>query len=297
MQRDSIVVGYDGSAPSRTAVRYAAAEARLRDAAVRVIAAFDYTWQGSRFGGVEVLEQAVRERVQTMVDEAIAEIRTETPDLAITGAAVLGSPGPVLVDASRTAALVIVGNRGHGGFAGLMLGSVGAHVATHGRCPVIVVRGTVDVVPGTVDTAHRPVVVGADGSQRAEHTLGVAFEEAARRGATLIAIRAYQLPVPYGVMAMGSVPYQPEMLKAQEADALADTVRPWRDKYPDVTVETLVAQGSAARVLVDVSSSAGLMVVGSHGHGAIAGTLLGSVGLQLLHHADCPVLIVRPDTT
>jgi nucleotide-binding universal stress UspA family protein len=99
-------------------------------------------------------------------------------------------------------------------------------------------------------------------------------------------------------MAVSAIPPDhPAMLKAQEAEALANSVRPWREKYPDVKVETLVAQGSAARALVDVSSSAGLVVVGSHGHGAIAGTLLGSVGLQLLHHADCPVLIVRPGTT
>jgi nucleotide-binding universal stress UspA family protein len=197
----------------------------------------------------------------------------------------------VLVDASRTAALVVVGNRGHGGFGGLMLGSVGAHVATHARGPVIVARGT-------VDRAHGPVVVGADGSDRADHTLGIAFEEAARRGSALIAIRAYQPPVPYGLMAVSATPPDhPGMLKAQEAEALANSVRPWREKYPNVEVETLVAQGSAGRVLVDVSSSAGLVVVGSHGHGAIAGTLLGSVGLQLLHHADCPVLIVRSNTT
>jgi len=271
-------------------VRYAVTQARLRDAPVRVVAAFDYNWRGGRFGGVEVLEQAVRDRIQTMVDEAVAEARVSAPGVAISGLAVLGSPGPVLVDASRTAAIVVVGNRGHGGFAGLMLGSVGQHVATHAGCPVLVVRGT-------VDTAEGPVVVGADGSERADHTLGAAFEEAARRGSELIAIRAYQLPVPYGVMAMGTIPYDPAELKNAQAAELANSVRPWREKYPDVRVETLVAEGGAGRVLVDVSSSAGLVVVGSHGHGAIAGTLLGSVGLQLLHHADCPVLVVRPDNT
>lgn len=290
MERTDVVVGFDGSAPSRTALRHAVAQARLRGAPVRVIAAFDYNWQGGRFGGVEVLEQAVRQNFQTMVDEAIVEIRTTTPGLAITGAAVLGSAGPVLADASRAAALVVVGNRGHGGFGGLMLGSVGQHVATHARCPVIVVRGTVDTTDG-------PIVVGADGSDRADHTLSVAFEEAARRGTALIAIRAYQLPVPHGLMSIGTVPFDPAELKRAAAEALATSVRPWREKYPDVKVETLVAQGSAGRVLVDVSSTAGLVVVGSRGHGAIAGTLLGSVGLQLLHHADCPVLIVRPDAS
>jgi nucleotide-binding universal stress UspA family protein len=289
MERTEIVVGYDGSAPSRTALRYAVAEARLRRAPVRVLAVFDYDWRGARFGGAEVLELPVRQGVQKMVDQAVAEMQRAARDANLSGNVMVGSPRPALVDASRTAAMVVVGNRGHGGFGGLMLGSVGQHVATHAECPVIVVRGTVDTVDG-------PVIVGADGSERADHTLGVAFEEASRRRARLIAIRAYQLPVPYGLMPSGTVPYQPESLKAQEAEALTSSVRPWREKYPDVEVETLVAHGSAGRVLVDVSSGAGLVVVGSHSHSAIAGTLLGSVALQLLHHADCPVLVARSNT-
>jgi nucleotide-binding universal stress UspA family protein len=289
MERTEIVVGYDGSASGRTALRYAVSQARLRTAPVRVIAVFDHNWRGARFGGVEALVMSVRQGIQTMVDEAVDEMRAAAPGVTISGAAVLGSPGPALLDASRSAALLVVGNRGHGGFGGLMLGAVGQHVATHAQCPVVVVRGK-------VDTADGPVVVGADGSEHGDHTLGVAFEEAARRKAPLIAIRAYQLPVPYGLMAMGTEPFDPDGLKRAEAEELANSVRLWQAKYPDVTVETLVAQGSAGRVLVDVSSSAGLVVVGSHGHSAIAGTLLGSISLQVLHHADCPVLIVRPDT-
>lgn len=286
MERTGIVVGYDGSAPSRTALRYAVSEARLRGAPIRVLAAFDYNWRGARFGGVEALEQTVREHVQTMVDEAVAESRVAAPGVTVTGTARLGSAGPMLLDASREAALVVVGNRGHGGFGGLLLGSVSQHVAAHAEGPVIVVRGT-------VDTAGGPVVVGADASEHGDHTLGVAFEEAARRAAPLIAIRAYQMPVPYGVMAMGTMPFDPAELKRAEAESLATSLAPWREKYPGVPVEALVAQGTAGRVLVDVSSSAGLVVVGSHGHGALTGTLLGSISLQVLHHADCPVLVAH----
>jgi nucleotide-binding universal stress UspA family protein len=94
-------------------------------------------------------------------------------------------------------------------------------------------------------------------------------------------------------MAMGTAPFDPDEIKRAQRDALEDSLRPLRDKYPTVNVEALVAQGSAGSVLVNVSSSAGLVVVGSHGHGAVTGTLLGSVGLQLIHHADCPVLISR----
>ena len=78
-----------------------------------------------------------------------------------------------------------------------------------------------------------------------------------------------------------------------QARSLDELLSPWRDKYPKVPVEALVTRDSPARVLVGVSRTARLVVVGSHGHGAVAGTLLGSVGSQLLHHADCPVLIAR----
>jgi nucleotide-binding universal stress UspA family protein len=289
MERTHIVVGFDGSAPSRAALRYAVAQAKRRGAPLRLLTAFDFNWHGARYGGAGTLEQIVRQRYQDVIDQAVADIHATEPDLVVTGDAVLGSPGPVLVAASPAAVQVVVGNRGHGGFGGLMLGSVGQHVAMHARSPVVIVRGT-------VDTADGPVVVGADGSSHADQTLGVAFEEAARRGAELVAIRAYQLPVPYGVMAMGAIPYDPQEIKQAESDALRDSVRPWREKYPDVKVETLVAQGSAGRVLVDVSNSAGLVVVGSHGHGSFTGTLLGSVVLQVLHHADCPVLVARHGT-
>jgi nucleotide-binding universal stress UspA family protein len=193
----------------------------------------------------------------------------------------------VLLNAGKGAALTVVGNRGHGGFGSLLLGSVSQKVATHARHPVVVVRGS-------VDTATGPVVVGVDNTGHSEHTLGAAFEEAIRRGSSVIAIHAYEFPAAYGVMAMSVLPFNPEDLHDAEVAALETALQPWREKFPGVPVEALVARGTAARVLVDVSSNAGLVVVGSRGHGGITGTLLGSVSLQVLHHADCPVLVVHP---
>jgi nucleotide-binding universal stress UspA family protein len=286
MNSNEILVGFDGSAQSRAALRYAVSRARHTGAAVHLVTAYDHNWAAGRFGGSEVLEQTVRERHEMDLDKAIEEVRPIAGSIAMTGSAVLGEPAPVLLDAGRSAALTVVGNRGRGGFGSLLLGSVGQKVATHARHPVVVVRGSVDTTSG-------PVVVGVDHTGHSEHTIGAAFEEAVRRDCALIAIHAYDLPAAYGVMAMSVLPYKPEDLRDAEAEALAVALRPWREKFPEVTVEALVARGTPARVLVDVSSSAGLVVVGSHGHGAVTGTLLGSVCLQVLHHADCPVLVVR----
>lgn len=85
-------------------------------------------------------------------------------------------------------------------------------------------------------------------------------------------------------------PAQDDTERAQLVDQLA----PWRRKYPDVPVEVVLTHDGAAAALVDASTRAQLVVVGSHGRGTIRGTLLGSASLQLLHHADCPVMIVRP---
>lgn len=289
MRPIGIVVGYDGSAHSRAALRYAVTQARRLAAPVRVVTAFDYEWRTDRFapaGSVGDVERIVRGRFDELVQAATAEVRTRFPEVEICGDVRRGSPGPVLVDAGRDATLVVVGSRGHGGFGGLLLGSVGAYVATHATVPVAVVRGS-------VDSADGPVVVGVDGSERAERTIGAAFEEAARRDTALIAVRAYELPISYAPMAMGTTAFNPEEIRQAESEALVEAVRPWRDKHPTVDVETLIVRGGAGRVLVDLSSTAGLVVVGSHGRGTITGTLLGSVSLQVLHHADCPVLVVR----
>ena len=86
---------------------------------------------------------------------------------------------------------------------------------------------------------------------------------------------------------------EPQQLEAQEREALNASLAGWQEKYPTVRVEPLLAQGSPAEVLIGVSKKAQLMVVGSRGHGGFAGLVLGSVGQQLLSHADCPVLIAH----
>jgi nucleotide-binding universal stress UspA family protein len=163
---------------------------------------------------------------------------------------------------------------------------VGQQVATHASGPVVVVRGRTGVEGG-------PIVVGADGSSGSDYAVGVAFEEAAARGTNLVAVRAYSLaPPPWGP---DSPPFIEnfEERRAEERQIVADQVGPWMDKYPDVPAETMAVVGHPAEVLGGLSSTAQQVVVGTRGHGGFTGLLLGSVGLQLLHHADSPVLVAR----
>ncbi|MFC6023694.1 universal stress protein [Plantactinospora solaniradicis] len=286
MGRITIVVGIDGSEQSRRTVRWAAAEARIHAAPLKILTAYPWNGPSEALHGVGELPELVAQRFEQLAATTAAETRAQQPGIEVTGTAVIGDPAQALLEAGRTAAMLVVGNRGRGGFASLVLGSVSQHVATHATGPVVVVRGRADAGSG-------PIAVGADGSASAQRALALGFDEAQRRGCGLLAVLSYP-PPPYGM----DVPPLPCDRDAAWRDAASDldaAVTPWREKYPTVPVKTLTEPGSPAKTLVDVSRDATLLIVGNRGHGALAGSLLGSVSQQLLHHADCPVMIVHAD--
>ena len=287
MRPTDIVVGTDGSEQSGTAVRWAATEARLRAAPLKVLTAYSWNGPPEAFGGAGQRPDVMAQWFEEIVAAAAAEARALAPGIDVTGTAVIGDPASALLQAGRTAAMLVVGNRGRGGFASLLLGSVSQQVATHATGPVVVVRGR---------AAHRsgPIVVGVDDSASAQHMLAIGFDEAQRRGCGLLAVHSCPMPMPPYGMDMPALPYDPDVVWRDAARDLDATLTPWRDKYPAVPVKTLTQPGSAAKNLVDMSSDAALLIVGSRGHGELVGSLFGSVGQQLLHHADCPVLIVHP---
>jgi len=287
MNTTGIVVGTDGSAAGAATVRWAAHEASRRRLPLHLVHAFDWNWASARFGASSEMIELAEGHANAVVADAVVQAGQAAPDIEIHPHAVVGEPAVALLEAARHAELLVVGNRGHGGFASLLLGSVSQHVATHAACPVVVVRGRHEADDG-------PVIVGVDGSPAAQDALALAFQAAADRGCGLVAIRAHTPPTPPWGADIPPLVYDLDAVKAAAHEALETCLAPWRDKFPEVGVEALVAIGGGARVLVGVSHTARLVVVGSRGHGSVAGTLLGSVGIQLLHHADCPVLIARP---
>jgi nucleotide-binding universal stress UspA family protein len=248
--------------------------------------AYEWAWAGAKFAASGELNEAAREVVDAILAEAVHEVAVAQPGLAVTQTSVVGGAAGVLVEAGMSGGLVVVGNRGRGGFSSLLLGSVSQQVATHATGPVVVVRGR--------DTSSGPVVVGVDGSPAAEHALGLAFEEAAARGCELMAVRAHPTPVrAWGVGAAAPSKPDSQQVKDAERDDLTAAVATWREKYPQVPVETLVPDGNPVDILTGVSRTAQLIVVGTRGHGSVSSAFLGSVSLHLLHHADCPVLIAH----
>ncbi|NEC26246.1 universal stress protein [Streptomyces sp. SID8111] len=285
-----VVVGVDGSESSLAAVEAAAAEAERRGVGLRVVHAF--LWpalhvplgappMGPADGGL----QAAADR---LVAEAVEHARSAAPDVEVSHAVITGEPLTVLEAQSRQAELVVVGSRGMGGFVGLLVGSTAVHLAAHGKCPVLVVRE-----PGTPDG---PVVVGVDGSAAGRRAIDFAFAEAAARGAELVALHAWTtwnapLPAPPDA----TVPYasEPGALAASEERLLAEALSGYGERFPGVKVRHELVRGGSREALIEASRTARLLVVGARGRGGFTGLLLGSVSQAMLHHAHCPVAVVR----
>ncbi|XVV16623.1 universal stress protein [Actinoplanes sp. CA-131856] len=138
----TVVVGVDGSPGSRKALTWAAAEAADHGADLVVVNVWEHTLLPPA-GSVSVSERYVPEPTQRTSDDLVQVIREELgdePPVLVRPHVKQGRPAKVLIDESATADLLVVGHRGHGGFAGLVLGSVSQHVASYAKCPVTVVR-------------------------------------------------------------------------------------------------------------------------------------------------------------
>jgi nucleotide-binding universal stress UspA family protein len=284
----TVVVGIDGSQDALEAARWAADEALRRHLALRLVYAFGWTTElmvghpglGERRREI-MLEHARRDLAAA--EKAVLE---HAPDLDVASELTVGYPIAVLVAESRRADLVVVGDRGLSRVGGLLLGSVALALAGHGACPVIVVRGATRPSSTTA-----PVVVGVDGSPASEAALEFAYEQAALRGAPLVAVHTWVDLVADPVIA----PLLDwEAIEVYEQIVLAERLAGWAQKYPDVLVRRVVTRDRPVHALLAEAVGAALVVVGSRGRGGFAGLLLGSVGHALLHRCPCPVAVVRP---
>jgi len=278
------VVGVDGSSPSDSAVEWAVDDAIRRGCALKIVYACE-SWPGDiplqtppgfRDSIVEYGLQTL-ERAATLARERAPHLEVDT---------LLGA-GPVIEVLRREAEdaeQVVLGSRGLGGFTGLLLGSVSLTLAGRAAAPVVIVRGTPARTYGRI-------VVGFDGSDHSAVALEYAFEEAARRGAELRAIHTWQMPI-VGPGALVYTPMVEDILTAQQ-QLCADTLTAWREKYPTVEVEQTLVCGHPVGVICEASATADLVVVGSRGRGRAGSALLGSVSHGVLHHAHCPVAVLR----
>ncbi|MFL6117836.1 MAG: universal stress protein [Catenulispora sp.] len=287
----TVVVGYDQSAPSEQALLVAAGEADLRGAVLAVVYAYHYARPTTPMlfespALQKIYEKAARETAEEGVEHA----RARYPDLDVRLKTEAGPAAHVLITAGRDADLLVVGNRGRGGFAGLLLGSVSMRVLGAASCPVIVTRGKAADPHGRVVAA-----IDIDDPGSAD-VLDFALDDAADRNAELVAVHVRddeeRWVMEQNLVATGLMKSSQEI--ATDLDTrLAALISRTRPRHPEVETSHRIAAGSAAKRLTEESDGADLMVVGAHRrHRAHGGMHVGPVATTLLHHACCPVAVV-----
>jgi nucleotide-binding universal stress UspA family protein len=291
MTAKPVVVGVDGSEESLRAVEWAAMEARRRSLPLRIVSA-PATMPRIRayHVGEEYVDVALRGLSQRALEAAVARSEEVAPGLAAETRLLSGPPALAVAGSGCDASLLVVGSRGAGGFAALVLGSVTRYVADRAACPVVVVRQDTVAV-------HREIAVGVRDPHDAAGTLAFAFEEAALRDADLVAVHAWSPPphVPVRPWDREPGPDRAEQIAAEAANALAETLGAWRDTYPGMRVRPDIVRGHPGRVLASYSTRADLIVLGRHASPGGAGPVVGSVLHAVLHHAHGPVAVVPRD--
>jgi nucleotide-binding universal stress UspA family protein len=267
-----IVVGTDGSEESLRAVEWAAGEAILHAAPLRIVTAASLP---PLMTGLQVrpdrdhVTDFIRSERDLALDAAASRAARVAPGLVIVTDPVAGPPAQGVTASGSGASMLVVGSRGAGAFTALMLGSVSRYAAAHAACPVVVVRDQPPVASGLVG-------VGVGDLDDCAESLAFAFEEASLRRGGVLAVHVWPGPGP---------------VNAEVAGQLAGLLESWREKYPGVPVSQEVVPGYPARVLIGLSARADLVVMGRHGgHPGPHGP--GPVRHAVLSHAHGPIAII-----
>jgi nucleotide-binding universal stress UspA family protein len=278
----SVVVGVDASPDSDAAVIWAAGYAALTSRPLLLVCATGEVTPLERLRGAVKAQGTNRMTARRSTDAGLALAHRVAPGLDISAVHPAGDARAVLIGLARQASILVVGSRGHGPVATLVLGSVSVAVATHAQCAVAVVR------PREEPAARIVVGVSGDGSDGA--ALEFAAELASAEGVELDAVHAWSTGDAF-VDAM-SYEQRRESMDRHER-ALAEAVAGLAEKYPDVQINRYLPDDGPVHALVSRSERAECVVVGSRGRSG-PHVLLGSVSRALVERAHSTVVVVRP---
>jgi nucleotide-binding universal stress UspA family protein len=267
-----IVAATDGSEHSLQAVEWAAKEAALRGAPLRIVSAAETLPRmsaGPSGEDVENVTDVLHDNRDRGLEAAAARAAAAAPGLLVDTLVLRGAPADAVADSGSGALMLVVGSRGAGAFAALVFGSVSRYASSHASCPVVVIRDT-------PPSPQQLVGVGVADLDTCAEALTFGFEEAALRKAGLTVVHAWETP------------HHGEEEARKQLGGFLDG---WRSKYPDVKVTQDVVHGHPARALVGLSARADLVVIGRHAaHAGRPGP--GAVRHAVLNHAHGPVVTV-----
>lgn len=288
-----VVVGYDGSKRAGKAVEWAAQLAEHQGEPLVILYAADrirYTHDA----GVGLWTPAQAHKSALEIAERGVDIAREVaPELEVSAKSSLSSAAAALEEISLQARLIVVGNSGRGRVTGILLGSTAYHVASLARCPVVIVPKCDLQIPGP----DHKITVATDGSPSGDRAVRMAVDAAGRYSAPLEVLTAWERPYqdnrgtpPEGYASMAqAVKFRTEAARkitdAAKEEALLEA--------PDLTVSTVVLEGRPEQVMAEASKDSAALILGARGRTELASLLLGSTSRAVLHHARCPVQIVR----
>ena len=289
---NKIIVGVDGSDPSIEALRWAAYEARRRDASVLTVSCYSVAVYGSPEGAVYPTHEDMgmfKEAAADVVGRAAEIVAEIDPQIVIDGVTTMSAAAVAISESADAGDEIVVGATGHSGFIDGLLGSVAMSVIHRAHVPVVVVPAKPAVDPGPT---MRKIVVGLDGSPGSLQALEWAYGEALLSGAELTAVHGWAYPYA-GPRTSVSEPRTLMQLDAMEELKSSLESLGARLTSGPIHVHAKLVEQSPAEALLDEGKDADLIVVGSRGRGALRSALLGSVSRTVIQHTLCPVAVIR----
>ena len=283
-----LVAATDGSDESLRAVEWAAGEAVLRGAPLRIVAAASPPSRMLDLMGrpdSDFVADLIGEERDRVLAAAAARAAEAAPGLQVDTVSLAGPPAQAVTESGSGASMLVLGAHGIGALGSIALGSVSWYAAAHASCPVVIVRGEIAAV-------HREIGIGIGDLDASADPLTFAFEEASLRKAGLIAVHAWHIPLA-AISRAGSPSPVPDLAAsvAEAARRLAGLLDTWRKKYPDVPGSQFVVRDRPSWVLVGLSIRTDLVVIGRHAsQPGLPGP--GSVAHAVLNRALGPVAVI-----
>jgi nucleotide-binding universal stress UspA family protein len=284
---EKVIVAIDGGVASKAALEWALDRVvmleRMQGTPVHlelttVVELGWYPAEGTDYSSQPAYERALA--------EAVRRVERVAPTCRKTSYIRHGVPVDELTRASATADLLVVGTKKTGVLAGTVFGTLPLRLAAHAKCPVV-------VVPVNWQAHGGNIVVGMEDDVTALVAVAFAAREAELFHRSLDIVHAWTVPATVAVEYGAVLPF--EEMRDAHARILAGGTRRVRDAHPGLHISEVLEQGTAASVLVDASRAASLVVVGTHGRGAVGSLFLGSVSHDVLMNLPCPIAVVpRP---